>query len=145
MILKKEYEGNNYIFKKNSINKIWKKYNQTYQYVLVKILKSKTYLNKFEKKTSLDSNLLDVVESTASDLDLDNTKVYNYNTFNKKLKKSLNKNLKYEKKHKDSDCLNVVKLYRMIEKEDYKHLRTIAIDDPEEFLKALYLYTIIED
>lgn len=145
MIVKKEYEGNNYIFKKNSMNKIWKKYNQTYQYVLVKILQTKKYLNKFQKNISIDDNLLNVVESTASDFDLDNTKIYNYNSFNKKLKKCLNKNLKYEKKHKDCDGLNVVKLYKMIEKEDYSHLRTIAIDDPDEFLKALYLYTIVED
>lgn len=146
MSLKQEYEGNNYTFKKNSINKIWKKYNQTYQYVLVKILKYKKYLKKFQSNTSLDNNyiLMNIVESTASDFELDNTKVYNYHNINKKLIKKLNKELKQSIKNKDTD-LNIIKLYKMIVSEEYKDLRTIAIDEPDEFLKALYLYTIVED
>ena len=147
MKIKKEYEGNNYTFKKNSIKKIWKKYNQTYQYVLVKILKYKKYLKKFQNNTSLDNNyyLLNIVESTASDFEIDNSKVYNNSNINKRLIKSLKKELKYEKKTKETNNLNVIKLYKMIVSEDYKNLRTIAIDEPEEFLKALYLYTIVED
>ena len=147
MKIKKEYEGNNYTFKKNSIKKILKKYNQTYQYVLVKILKYKKYLKKFQNNTSLDNNyyLLNIVESTASDFEIDNSKVYNNSNINKRLIKSLKKELKYEKKTKETNNLNVIKLYKMIVSEDYKNLRTIAIDEPEEFLKALYLYTIVED
>ena len=147
MKIKKEYEGNNYTFKKNSIKKIWKKYNQTYQYVLVKILKYKKYLKKFQSNTSLDNNyfLMNIVESTASDFELDNTKVYNYYNINRKLIKSLKKELKIEKKNKEINSLNIIKLYKMIVSEDYKNLRTIAIDEPDEFLKALYLYTIVED
>ena len=147
MKTKKEYEGNNYTFKKNSIKKIWKKYNQTYQYVLVKILKYKKYLRKFQNNAQLDNNyiLLNIVESTASDFELDNTKIYNNYNINKKLIRSLKKELKYERKTKETNNLNIIKLYKMIVSEDYKNLRTIAIDEPEEFLKALYLYTIVED
>jgi len=146
-MIRKEYEGNNYTFKKNSISKIWKKYNQTYQYVLVKILKYKKYLQKFQNNTALDNSylLLNIVESTGTDLDLDTSKIYNYSNFNKKLIKKLNKTLKQEKRSNEIADINVVKLYKMIENHNYKDLRNIAIDEPNEFLKAIYLYTIVED
>lgn len=146
-MLRKEYEGNNYTFKKNSISKIWKKYNQTYQYVLVKILKYKKYLKKFQSNNALNNSylLLNIIEATGNDLALDNSKIYSNSSFNKMLVRKLNKTLKKEKKDREIANINVVKLYKMIENHNYKDLRNIAIDEPNEFLKAIYLYTIVED
>ena len=39
-----QYEGKNYKFKKNSINKMKKKYQLTYQYILQNILKCMVWL-----------------------------------------------------------------------------------------------------
>ena len=148
-----EYEGNNYKFKKNSIKKIKSKYDTTYQYILVKTLRYKKNLSQFRNNLNskefnskeFDELLLKSIEDTAIDLNIDNNKVYSFKSFNRKLIKSFNKTKKYSKKHKLEIDLNIIDLYQKIDNKEYKDLRKIALEKPNDFLKALYLYTICED
>ena len=147
----KKYEGKTYKFKKNSIIKTKKKYNQTYQYVLEMILKYTTRKKAFLKIIKIDEEkktnqlLMRIMESTAKDFKLDNNQIYSYNKFNRKIIKEFNKQRKLEKKNQIEIKLKIVKLYKMIEQKDFKDLRKIAFEKPNDFLKALYLYTICED
>lgn len=145
----KKYEGKNYKFKRNSILKTKIKYDETYHQVIKNTLKYKKYINNFEKLINIDNTdkfnklLLEIMESTAKELDLNNNKVYNYSNFNKKLVKSFYKATKLQ--NKNTINLKVINTYKMIENRNYKDLRELAFKKPKDFLKALYLYTICED
>ena len=147
----KYYEGKNYKFKKNSILKTRIKYDSTYHYVLLNSLRYKKYINEFEKIIEINNSdkfnklLLKAMESTAKDFKINNNKVYNYNSFNKSIIKSFYKILKLEKKNKRNNNLKVIKLYKLIKEKNYKDIKQIAFNKPNDFLKALYLYTICED
>ena len=146
-----KYEGKNYKFKKNSILKTKNKYDSTYHYVITNSLRYKKYINEFEKSININDNnkidklLLKVMESTAKDFKLNNTKVYNYNSFNKSIIKSFYKMLKEDKKNKLKIKFKLLDNYKLIKNRKYKDLRNLYINKPNDFLKAIYLYTICED
>ena len=146
-----KYEGKNYKFKKNSILKTKNKYDSTYHYVITNSLRYKKYINEFEKSININDNnkidklLLKVMESTAKDFKLNNTKVYNYNSFNKSIIKSFYKILKEDKKNKLKIKFKLLDNYKLIKNRKYKDLRNLYINKPNDFLKAIYLYTICED
>ena len=143
-----KYEGKNYKFKKNSILKTKNKYDSTYHYVITNSLRYKKYINEFEKSINndkVDKLLLKVMESTAKDFKLNNTKVYNYNSFNKSIMKSFSKMLKEDKKNKLKIKFKLLDYYKLIKNRKYKDLRNLYINKPNDFLKAIYLYTICED
>jgi len=145
------YEGKNYKFKRNSILKTKIKYDSTYHYVITNSLRYKKYINEFEKSISIndtskvDKLLLKVMESTAKDFKLNNNKVYNYNSFNKSIIKSFYKMLKQDKKNKLKIKFKLLDYYKLIKDKKYKDLRELSINKPNDFLKAVYLYTICED
>lgn len=145
------YEGKNYKFKRNSILKTKIKYDSTYHYVITNSLRYKKYINEFEKSISIndtskvDKLLLKVMESTAKDFKLNNNKVYNYNSFNKSIMKSFYKMLKQDKKNKLKIKFKLLDYYKLIKDKKYKDLRELSINKPNDFLKAVYLYTICED
>lgn len=145
------YEGKNYKFKRNSILKTKIKYDSTYHYVITNSLRYKKYINEFEKSISIndtskvDKLLLKVMESTAKDFKLNNNKVYNYNSFNKSIMKSFYKMLKQDKKNKLKIKFKLLDYYKLIKDKKYKDLRELSINRPNDFLKAVYLYTICED
>ena len=143
-----KYEGKNYKFKKNSILKTKNKYDSTYHYVITNSLRYKKYINEFEKSINndkVDKLLLKVMESTAKDFKLNNSKVYNYNSFNKSIMKSFSKMLKEDKKNKLKIKFKLLDYYKLIKNRKYKDLRNLYINKPNDFLKAIYLYTICED
>ena len=146
-----KYEGKNYKFKRNSILKTKIKYDSTYHYVITNSLRYKKYINEFEKSISIndtnkvDKLLLKVMESTAKDFKLNNNKVYNYNSFNKSIMKSFYKMLKQDKKNKLKIKFKLLDYYKLIKDKKYKDLRELSINRPNDFLKAVYLYTICED
>lgn len=143
------YKGKNYKIKNNNIEKIKNKYSTTYQYILTNILQYKKYINKFDKiinkENSNNELLLKIIELTAKDFEIDNTKTYNCNRLNKKLIKKINKIKKDEKKKNIISNNKVVKLYKKIENKEYKELRELAFEKTKLFLEAIYLYTICED
>ena len=146
-----KYEGKKYKFKRNSILKTKIKYDSTYHYVITNSLRYKKYINEFEKSISIndtskvDKLLLKVMESTAKDFKLNNNKVYNYNSFNKSIMKSFYKMLKQDKKNKLKIKFKLLDYYKLIKDKKYKDLRELSKNKPNDFLKAVYLYTICED
>lgn len=144
-------EGNKYTFKKKQLKKNYELYLETYLHILNKILKYKKVIKSFETliktEITLENNLkndlleklfLRIMESTAKSFNLDETKIYNHKSFNKELKKKLKYYLTQEKPLKE------IEIYKQIVKEDYKEIRTQALLNPIDALKAIYLYTICE-
>ena len=147
----KTYEGNNYKLKKQSTIKIREKYTSTYHYVLSTSLRYKKYINDFEKKINMEDDnkfnslLIETIESTAKDFNINSKRVYSYTKLNKKIIKSFHKTIKLEKKKHEDINLRVIELYKMIEAKNYKELRMLSLKEPNDFFKAIYLYTICED
>lgn len=147
----KAYEGNDYKLKKDGIIKVRTKYNTTYHYVLSTSLRYKKYISDFEKKINTDDEtkfnnlLLNTMESTAKDFNINTKKVYSCKKLNKKIVKSFHKTIKLEKKKHEDVHLRVIEVYKMIEAKNYKELRLLSLKEPNDFFKAVYLYTICED
>ena len=144
-------EGNKYTFRKKQLEKNTELYLETYLHVLNKILKYKKVIKSFEtlikteinidhnlKNDLLDKLILRIMESTANSFNLDETKIYTHKSFNKQLKKKLKYYLTQEKTPKE------IEIYKQIVNEDYKEIRTQALLNPIDTLKAIYLYTICE-
>ena len=152
-MINNNYEGKKYKFKKNSIKKVKSKYDATYQYVLLKTLRYKKNLSQLRNTLNIktfdskefDLLLLNNIEDAAMEFNIDNSKVYSLKKFNRKLIKSFNKTVKYNKKHNIELDSDTVKLFKKIDSKDYKDLRKLAFEKPNDFLKAVYLYTICED
>lgn len=151
--LKNKYEGKKYTFKKNSIKKAKTKYSPTYYYVLIKILKYKKYINEFKKVIKynednpayLNKLIINIIEKTGKELNIDDNKVYSFRKYNRSIKKCLKNILRDEVKNNVTCDLNVIKIYKKIVNNEYKELRTFALKKPKLFLEAIYLYTICED
>ena len=144
-------DGNKYTFRKKQLEKNYELYTDTYLHILNKILKYKKVISSFENiiKTEININndikndlieklLLKIMESTAKSFDLDETIIYTHKSFNKQLKKKLKYYLNQEKKPKE------IEIYKQIINENYKDIRTQALLNPIDTLKAIYLYTICE-
>lgn len=152
-----KYEGNKYTFKKGHIEKNNNKYQETYEHILSKILKFKYATKDFYQQLKLsldlplkleDKLLLRVMELIAKDFNLDDTIVYTYKGFNRRLKKELNKRIKAmetEKVNNHKHKKTEVELYLELINGNYKELRKLGLLNPIELLKAVYLYTICED
>lgn len=152
-----KFEGNKYTFRKGQIEKNNNRYQETYEHILSKILKFKYATKDFYQQLKLsldlplkleDKMLLKVMELVAKDFNIDDTVIYTYRKFNRKIRKELRKRLKAmelvqpnNKKHKKTE----VDLYLELVKGNYKELRQLGLLNPIELLKAVYLYTICED
>lgn len=140
----KTYEGNDYKLKKNTIKKMKKKYNLTYHYVLSKILRYKKYLNNYEQiekeEEKFNQLIIHIMESTATDMNIRNDKVYSYRKFNKEIKKQF-----HHLQKKDNKNQLIVNYYNLIKQGKFSTLRKLSITEENNFLKAIYLYTISED
>ena len=135
-----KYKGYKYTFKKKNIDEAISEYHKLFIHNLNQILNS-------EKLIKLIAvNLIDqekLIIKTAEEigllLEFDETKIYKFRKFNKKLLKEFKKNKVNSKK-----ISTIEELYEMMLKKDYKLLRTTGILHPKEFIEALYLYTISE-
>lgn len=149
----KKFEGNCYTFKKNHIEKNRILYQETYFYIINKILKYKKIIKTFEELINIDINMnedkkneliskliLRIMESLGKSFLLDDTKIYTHKTFNKALKKQL----KNELESKNTSKKKEIALYKEIQNGNYKELRKQALIRPFDMLKAIYLYTICE-
>ena len=150
-------EGNEFTFKKDHIEKNRILYQDTYLHIINKILKYKKIIKAFEeliginidinneKKDELIKNLLlKIMEGTAKSFNLDETKIYTHKNFNKILQKRLKTYLKKEKQLNEPCNKKEVELYKKIQENDFKELRKLALINPIDMLKAIYLYTICE-
>ena len=135
-----KYKGYKYTFKKKNIDEAISEYHKLFIHNLNQILNSEKLIK------LIDVNLIDtekLIIKTAEEigllLEFDETKIYKFRKFNKKLLKEFKKNKVNSKK-----ISTIKELYEMILKKDYKLLRTTGILHPKEFIEALYLYTISE-
>lgn len=135
-----KYKGYKYTFKKNNIDEAISEYHKLFIHNLNQILNSEKLIK------LIDVNLIDqekLIIKTAEEigllLEFDETKIYKFRKFNKKLLKEFKKNKVNSKK-----ISTIEELYEMMLKKDYKLLRTTGILHPKEFIEALYLYTISE-
>lgn len=138
-------EGKKYTFKKRTIEKNNKKHFETFIYLLENILDNEKTLEKFKKLINLSGVLskkiidkigLKIMEELAKDFHLDETKIYSEKSFNKELKKKLNKEQSKETEQFKKLIIEI--------KENKKSLKKKILLNPWNFLKALYLYTISE-
>ena len=139
-------EGRKYTFKKNSLKKNSKQYEELYNYILKKVLNTKKIekqfntiiesLNLVEEKKELKTNLFQIiVENTAKKLKLDDTKIYSMKEFNKELIKKI-KNKEITKDEQE--------FIKLLKENKYDEIRIKAITNPKELLRSIYLYTLIE-
>ncbi len=150
-------EGNKYTFKKNHLEKNRTLYQETYLHIINKILKYKKVIKAFEELINVDISIEDekkdeiinkllsrIMESLAKSFNLDETKIYTHQSFNKALKNKLKMFLKYELETNESCRKKEVELYKEIQEGDFNDLRKQALLNPIDMLKAIYLYTICE-
>lgn len=135
-----KYIGHKYTFKKYKINQIIDEYQEMFLYNFTNIINT----NKLNKVFDLDffdpyTLILKTAEDVGLLLNLDETKIYNFKKFNKKLLK------KFKNPTKTNKRLEITTdLYHKMLNKDYKYLRIKGILNPKEFIYALYLYTISE-
>lgn len=150
-------DGHKYTFKKHQLEKNRLLYQATYLHILNKILKYKKVIKSFENLIKTDISidhevkadifnklLLRVMESLAKSFNIDDTLIYTHKKFNKALKIKLKKYLKAEKETELPCKKKEVELYKKIVNEEFRELRTQALLNPIDMLKAIYLYTICE-
>ena len=142
----KKLEGKKYTFKKNSLAYNRNEYEDTYNYILKKVLNTKKIENKFnsiinnleldDEKEEVKQNLFQIiVENTAKSLNIDDTKIYNIKTFNKLL----------IKKAKNNEITKNEKLFiKLLKENNYEEIRKKGIFNPIELLRAIYLYVLME-
>lgn len=150
-------EGNKYTFKKGHIEKNNLMYQETYLHILNKILRFKNATKEFysqlkisdvTKENIQEKLLLRVMELVAKDFNLDETTIYTYRSFNRKLKKELKlriKKLETENQTNHKHKKTEVELYLEMINGNFSELRKLGLLNPIELLKAVYLYTICED
>ena len=138
-------EGHKYTFKKGSLEKNKKKNLETFQYIFEETVNNKKTLEAFQNiinispttpEKMINKIMLKLIESIGNDFNLDETKIYSINKFNRLLLKGLKQNNSKEIKQLNTIIQEI--------KEKKKSLKRNALLNPWRFLKALYLYTISE-
>jgi len=149
-------EGKKFTFKKGHIDKCQKKYRDIYEYQFKNILKTKKIWENIitlpiKNKIQNKKYLLSMLEELGKIFELEETKIYSYRKFNHELKEKVEYSLEH-KKENPSTITKLLKSKQMIldmvqkmQKGNMKAVKKEALLAPNEFLKALYLYTIYED
>ena len=148
-------EGKKYTFKKGSLKKNRKLYQETYEHLLKRVLNSKKLMKEYKRimkiakintKTLKEEAFNNIMEYTGKSFNLDETKIYTHKSFNKILKKEIQRALKNNKNN--NSILNIKKsemeLFIKLQKHEYDDLRKEAILNLPELLRAIYLFTLFE-
>lgn len=148
-------EGKKYTFKKGSLKKNRKTYQETYEHILKKVLNSKKLMKEYKRimkiakintKTLKEEAFDNIMEYTGKSFNLDETKIYTNKSFNKKLKQEVQKALKNNKQN--NSILNIkkseIELFIKLKNHEYNDLRKEAILNLPELLRAIYLFTLFE-
>lgn len=134
----KKLEGNKFTFKKNETEKCFKEYKKLYEYFFNKILsnKEKEFYEKFILKNNKQEKFLKLMEQVALDIELDETVIYTYKKFNKKLLKKVHKLIK-------TNTLNkTIIMFEKMKEKKYNEVKRLALINPKIFLTGLYLYIL---
>lgn len=139
-------EGNKYTFKKNTIKKCIN--NKDIMYKLLKeTINNEILIDNIKKTLKITNNFNEeeikkltiyIIESLGKTYKLDDTKIYSYKKYNKLLKtKFINSN--------NTNKQKIIKnMYNKLVEKNYNDLKKDIIIHPIEYLKALYLFIIIE-
>lgn len=147
-------EGKKYTFRKGQIDKCKEKYQESYEEQFKKILNTKKILNQvisspFLGKARNKKYLLLMMEELGKTFQVEETKIYSYKRFNRYLLKNVEEELEKQEKIKITKLIKskemILDMYDKLQKGNIKAVRNQAIIAPNDFLKALYLYTISED
>ncbi len=147
-----KYEGKYFTFKKGHLEKNRLLHQETYDYIIKKVLNSPSliqairnilHITSTSKTNSKDEIFLKIVETTGKSFSLDETKIYSYKQFNKLLKKELKAYLK-GKEITSKKIKTIIDLIKLLQDNKIKELRKKALLTPLELLQAIYLYTLYE-
>ena len=149
-------EGKRFTFKKGTLQKNRYIYQDTYEHILKKILNSKKLMKEYKRimhiakintKNLKAETFNNIMENTGKSFNLDETKIYTQKTFNKTLKKEVQKILKNNTNNKNK-ILNIKKseidLFIKLKNNEYSEIRKDAILNLPELLRAIYLFTLFE-
>lgn len=144
-----KFEGKKYTFKKGHIEKNKQAIKEIYMYTLKKIIPDTKILLKYKDLATFfninnskikNEIFLKVIEKTAQDYHIDETKIYTYKKFNKDLKKAIKRQLQ-DKNFQKSTEYNILKYIRANE---ITELKKMALTHPIELLKAIYIFALFE-
>ena len=139
-------EGNKFTFKRKQLKKFNDRYIEKYKKLLLKVLNTNELMNIFTKNL-LNSKFTKKIEKYALEkliedigykYKLDDTKIYTFHSFNRKLKRKVKKNLKTD--HKDI----TLHMYKLLLKRNYTQIRKDAILKPLDLARAIYIYIVLE-
>lgn len=132
--------GKKFTFKKRGFQKANEEYKNIFFHNLNIILKHKE-ISKILKLEHLNfhSLLLKTCEQIGQDFGFEETKIYDFRRFNKKLLKRANQLRKENKKSSKT-----IFLYDKLMNKNFRYIKTKGLLSPRELIKALYLYTLCE-
>ncbi len=145
-------DGEYFTFKKNHIQKCMTKYQETYKELFQEIMKKEKKLDIFRRTPSMknlsdEKYFLKILEDLGKMFDMEEAKIYRYQTFNRELVRSVERELlERNKKRKIPNLLKSKEIVLDI-LEDLKNDRISAVKkkaflSPKEFIRALYLWVI---
>lgn len=160
-------EGIHYTFRKNELKKLSKKYKQEFINTLEEPLKTNKLKNKsiidkiitdlcqkriFENiEKDIDKLFLESIEYLAKCLDVEETKIYSYRSFNRLIKRNFKKikqkndinNKKLEEHNNfESAKKSILKFDELLTKNDTTAINNLAITYPKELLATIYLHIL---
>lgn len=132
--------GKKFTFKNRGFQKASEEYQDILFHNLNIILKHKE-ISKVLKVENLNFHnlLLKTCEQIGQDFGFDETKIYNFRKFNKKILKKAN-HLRKENPRISKTIL----LYDKLINKNFRYIKTKGLLSPRELIKALYLYTLCE-
>lgn len=132
--------GKKFTFKNRGFQKTNEEYKDIFFHNLNIILRHKE-ISKILKigNLNLHNLLLKTCEQIGQDFGFDETKIYSFRRFNKKILKKANQLRKENPK-----ISKTIFLYDKLMKKNFRYIKTKGLLSPRELIKALYLYTLCE-
>ena len=141
-------EGNTFTFKLNSLKKNYNAHKETYLYCLNSIINKKIdvkaipILKNITNDKYLQKYFYRIMENVGSFLQIDDTPIYNYKKYNKRIIKKFDSYMKSSPKK--GNFKTIKSIYDCLATDDFSKVRRLLVLHPSEFLMALYIYVIKE-
>lgn len=132
--------GKKYSFKTKKFDHAFLEYKGIFIYHINRIINHKELTQKFKlDKFNIDKFLLKTCEQLGIDFKFDETKIYHYRKFNKKILHKANRLRK-----KNPNINKTIFLYNKLINKDFNYIKLKGLLNPKDLMKALYLYTLSE-
>ena len=150
-------DGNIYTFKHNNLKKFIDKNKETYNQLLNKLITNKLVIKNLLKILYINSSdkifdmLISSIDYLGEIFDIDDSKIYSINNYNKILLNKFNDNYYtnfskfklHELLESDKSIYYIyIKIEECIEKNNYDDLSKTIPLFPKQFISALYLYML---